>query len=337
MLRAFFPTPMVPTKCNPIHAMNSLLRMMIKDKPSLVLRTPSNDQKIVIMSALLPTREADFKKYFKVSNPRSEKTNPLHICIGCHVLSNCSLGKIKHQSNDGNLLAWLKRECVYLEAYNLGIDRPVTIGHFTKIAVTLTHLANFCDYLTNQLMLVEIEADTAVELTLHLKQEQIQAMTNGDNFIPILPDFEIHRTHLSQGCAPSQVKCAPCDAKLLGEFFMHKASVTNNDHCNGVFIPKGAVHLLGLQTYEQILKDNNFFLTTVVTVPINLEYGAWFAVIDSTTTSETDPISLHDHLLHKPWFLRIELVDRNKCLLVTMKHNLPEAHAWIDANLEVLI
>jgi len=109
-LRAFFPIPTAPMKFNPIHAMNSLLRTMIKDEPSLVLRNPNNDQQLVLASESLPTREADFKQYFQVSNPRSEKTNPMHICIGCHVLSNRSLSKIKFQSNDSNLLTWLKKE-----------------------------------------------------------------------------------------------------------------------------------------------------------------------------------------------------------------------------------
>jgi len=343
-LRAFFPAPKAPMKFNPIPAMNSLLRVMLKDEPSLVLQSLSNDQQLVLSSEMLPTREADFKRYFKVSNPRSEKANPMHICIGCHVLSNRSMSKIKFQSNEGNLLAWLKKERVFLESDSLGIDRPVTIGHFTKIDATITHLANFRDYLANQLMLVEIEADEAVELAPHLKPAQLEAMTNGDAFIPILPAFEIYRTHLSHGRAPSQVKtdvlgvkCASRDAKLLGEFFTRMASATNNDPRDGVFLPKGAVHLLGPQTYEQVLKDNNFFLTTVATVPINLEYGAWFAIIDSTNSSETDPVSLHDHLLRKTWFLRIESVDRNKCLIVTTKSNLPEARAWFDTNLEALI
>jgi len=335
---------MAPTKFNPIHAMNSLLQMMIKDELSLVLRTPSNNQQLVLASKSLPTQEANFKKYFKVSTTCSEKMNPLHICIGCHVLSNRSLGKIKFQSNNGNLLAWLKKERVFLESDNFGTEQPVTIGHFTKIALTLTHLANFCDYLVNQPMLVEIEADTAVELALHLKKVQLEAMMNSDDFIPILPEFKTYRMHLSHGQALSQVKmdvlgvkCAPCDAKLLGKFFTCMASATNNDHRDGVFLPKGAVHLLGPQTYEQVLKDNNFFLMMVATVPINLEYGAWFAVIDATNTSEIDPISLHNHLLCKLWFLQIESVDRNKCVIVTMKLNLLEAHAWIDANLEALI
>jgi len=54
-LRAFFPIPTAPTKFNPIQAMTSLLRTMIKDEPSLVLRTPSNDQQIIVTSSSLPT------------------------------------------------------------------------------------------------------------------------------------------------------------------------------------------------------------------------------------------------------------------------------------------
>ncbi len=343
-LRAFFPTPTAPTKFNPVQAMNSLLRAMLKDEPSLILQTLTYDHQLVLESEMLPTREAEFKRYFKVSNPRSEQTKPMHICIGCHVYSNRSLSKIKFQSKEGNLLAWLKKERVFLESDKLGIDRPVTIGHFTKIASTITHLANFRDYLANQLMLVEIEADEAVALAPHLKKAQLEAMTNGDAFVPILPDFEVYRTHLSYGRAPSQVKtdvlgvkCAARDAKLLSEFFTRMAATTNNNHRDGVFLPKGAVHLIGPSTYEQVLKENNFFLTTIATIPINLEYNAWFAVIDPAATSENDPVSLHDHLLRKPWFLRIESVDRHKCFIVITKTNLPEAREWFDTNLEALI
>jgi len=101
--------------------------------------------------------------------------------------------------------------------------------------------------------------------------------------------------------------------------------------------PKAQVHLLGPQTYKQILKDNKFFLTTVATVPINLEYHAWFAVINSANESETDPTLLYDHLLRKMWFLQIEEVDCCKCLIVMTKPNLLEACTWMDNNLEPLI
>jgi len=75
----------------------------------------------------------------------------------------------------------------------------------------------------------------------------------------------------------------------------------------------------------------------VATVPVNLEFDAWFALIDADNTSETDTISLHDHLLHQTWFLRLESVTRNKMAIVTTKSNLPAARAWIDANLEPMI
>ena len=114
------------------------------------------------------------------------------------------------------------------------------------------------------------------------------------------------------------------------------ASETNNDNRDGVFIPKGAAYLLGPKMYEQVLQDNNFFLTTVATILVNLEYEAWFAIIDPHNNG-SDPISLHEHLLRKPWFLRIESVGKNKCLVVTTRPNLPEARSWIDENLEMLI
>ncbi len=310
--------------------MTTLFRTMLKDEPSLVLRTPSNDHQIVLATASLPTGEKEFKKYFKVSTARSERKQSSHVCIGCHVMSNCSLGNIKHKSADGYLLKWLKTERVFLESDGLGTDRPVTIGYFTKIAADLAHLTNFRDHLANQLLLIDIDTDTAVDLAPHLKEAQLEAMSNGDEYATILPEFEIYRTRLTHGREPSQVmtdvlgiKCAPRDVKLLNEFLTRMASATNNQR-DGMFVPKGAVHLLGTQTYEQILKDNNFFLTTVATVPINLEYRAWF-------------VSLYDHLLRKPWFLRIEEVDRRKCLLVTTKPNLPEACEWADNNLEPLI
>jgi len=331
IFRAFFPTPSPPAKFNPIPAMNHLFHIILKDKPSLVLRTPNNDKQIILASASLPSGESEFKKYFKVTPIHLEKQNKTQVCISCHVLSNRSLSSIKFRTPDGNLLAWLKKERVFLESDGLGIKRPVTTGYFLKIAPSLTHLANFRLHLENQLMLVDIDADTAIDLAPHLKQERLDTMSSGDDFVPILPEFEVYRTRLSHG-RESQVltdvlgvKCAPKDAKLLGEFLTRMASANSNEQRDGVYLPKGAAYLLGLQTYAQALKENNSFLDNVATVPINLPYDAWFAVINPNQTSETDPISLHDHLIRKSWFLRVESVAPKKCVLVTTKTNLSEA------------
>jgi len=157
---------------------------MLKDKSSLILRTACNDQQIILELASIPTGEKEFKKFFKVLTLQIEKQNQMHVCIGCHVLSNQSLGKIKFQSTDGHLLAWLKKERVFVEANSLGIDHPITIGYFTKIASELTHLTNLCEDLINQLLLIDIDAATAVKLAPHLKEAQLNAMSNGDESSP---------------------------------------------------------------------------------------------------------------------------------------------------------
>jgi len=190
-------------------------------------------------------------------------------------------------------------------------------------------------------MLIDIFVDTVIELALYLKTAQLNTMSNSDDFVTILPPCKVYKMRLTHGCDSSKtstkvigVKGTPKDAKLLGKFFMQLAAKTSNDHCDGTFLPKGAVHLLGQPMY--VLKDNNFFLMQVAMIPVNLEYKAWFAVIDPDT-SDNNLISLNDHLLCKTWFLQIKLVGRNKCILVTTHTNLLEAHNWIDANLEKLI
>jgi len=267
-IRAFFPVPTAPAKFNPTSAMQQLLRVMIQDEPSLVLHTPTNDQQIDLATMPLPAGEKAFKKYCTVSTPRSERQNQNHVCIGCYMLSNRSLGSIKFQSNENHLLAWLKKAKVFIESDSLGIERPVTVGYFTKLDPTLTHLANFRDNLVNQLMLVEIDAETAVTLAPYLKKDQLEAMSNGDEYVPILPNFEVYKTRLSHGSSSSRtqtevigVKGAPKDAKLLVEFFTRLASETDHDPRDGVFIMKGAAQMLGPSVYEQILKDNNFSST----------------------------------------------------------------------------
>jgi len=163
---------------------------------------------------------------------------------------------------------WLKKAKVFLESNSLGTNRLVMIGYLTKINPVITHLAKLQEYLVNQLLLIDIDVDTALRLAPHLKQLQLDAMSNGDNFVTILPPFELYKTWLTHGCKPSQIltevigiKGAPKDVKLLGEFFTQLASEVTNNTRDGVFLPARAAHLLGLATYVHVLKENNFFLT----------------------------------------------------------------------------
>jgi len=66
-------------------------------------------------------------------------------------------------------------------------------------------------------------------------------------------------------------------------------SITDNDR-NGVFLPKGAAYLLGLEMYATVLKANEFFLTMVATIPVNLEFDTWFTVINLQPVSDNFPL-----------------------------------------------
>jgi len=146
---------------------------MLKDEPSLVLRNPSNEKQIVLTSEALPISKKAFKQFFNVLTPRAENHHQMHVCIGCSVLSNQSMGSIKFQSPDHNLLTWLKQAKVFVESDSLGTECPITIRYFTKLAPEFTHLANLHENLVNQLMLTKIKVELALKLALHLKTTQI--------------------------------------------------------------------------------------------------------------------------------------------------------------------
>jgi len=115
-------------------------------------------------------------------------------------------------------------------------------------------------------MLIDIDAETAVNLALHLKDAQLEAMSNGNDYVPILPPFELYRMRISHGRDSTHmitdaigIKGTPKDAKLLNKFFTRLAAETRTDYHDGLFLPEGAV---GPSTYEQVLKDNNFSQST---------------------------------------------------------------------------
>jgi len=83
------------------------------------------------------------------------------------------------------------------------MEHLVTIRYFAKIDPSLTHLTNFQDHLETQLMMIDLNAETAVTLAPYLKADQLEAMTNGDDYIPILPNFKVYWMKLTHGCMPS--------------------------------------------------------------------------------------------------------------------------------------
>jgi len=89
-------------------------------------------------------------------------------------------------------------------------------------------------------------------------------MSCGNEYIPILPDFEIYCTCISHGYKPMQVstkvlgiKSAPWDAKLLSNFFTHLALATSNDQHDSILgrIFTWPAHLWANYAREQFFLD----------------------------------------------------------------------------------
>jgi len=106
----FFPTPSEPTKFNPITMMTQLLQTMLKDKLSLVLCSSGNNQQIILATMPLPTSKPEFHNssmYWQLA--LLPRISQMYACIGCKLLSNCTLSSIKFKSSINHLLAWLKQ------------------------------------------------------------------------------------------------------------------------------------------------------------------------------------------------------------------------------------
>jgi len=80
--------------------------------------------------------------------------------------------------------------------------------------------------LCNELTDITLDPALAMELDLSLQQQLVDAMSNGDLFIPELPLFELYQTKISFGCNKAKVEmdvigieCAVGKGQLLKEFF----------------------------------------------------------------------------------------------------------------------
>jgi len=64
------------------------------------------------------------------------------------------------------------------------------------------------------------------------------------------------------------IKCAALKLKLLKEFYSHLASPARYEKQIKIFIPTGAVHLLGTKKYMNLLKDHNALIDSIKTIPL---------------------------------------------------------------------
>jgi len=106
----------------------------------------------------------------------------------------------------------------------------------------------------------------------------------------------------------------------------------------GMFIPTGAVHMIGTDAYAKLLWDHNQFLHTVTTVPIgDFQHETLDIPFSTNTTTNIEMTSLMDIFLEQPWCLSLERTTTpNKVLVVTTKGQLTAARACVDLNLPAI-
>jgi len=345
-IRVYFPMPRANTKFNPASSMRLFYKEMLKYDSSITVFNPIDDQQLQLAQDAIPASEAEFKKFFTVTNDTRPTGMKPHIIIGCYMMSERTVHEIKFESTSSTkFLDWLSKEKIFVESDSLGIAKTATVGYLFKLHPHLTNRTFLKPLLLEVLSDIVISPELACELDPTLKTQQTEAMSNGNLFIPEIPSFEIYKTHVSHGRDDKKIetdvigiKCAIDKSRLLKEFFTQLGNPMELDTRIGTFVPTGAVHLIGQDAYVRLLHDNNSFLQTIATVPIGDFQHATLEIPFSTDTStDIDATTLYDTILDQPWCLSLErTTTANKVLLITTKGQLANAREWADTYLPAI-
>jgi len=262
-----------------------------------------------------------------------------HIIIGCCLLSKRSIHEIKFDTTmTKQFIDWLKREKIFIESDSLGITKTMTIGYLTKLHPRITNRTTLKAFLSNELTDIVINPNLAIELDPSLKQQQIDAMSNGDMFIPGVPPFEIYQTELNYGRNKTKVstdilgiKCVVDKGRLLKEFLMQLGTLLELKMHLSVFLPTKAIHMIGLDAYTKLLCNHNAFLQSVTTVPVgDFQHETLEIPFSTETNTDIDETTLYDMIVLQPWCLSLkQTTTKNKILNVMTKDQVMAACEWL--------
>jgi len=338
-IHVYFPTPDANVKFNPITNMRAFLVELVKTEPSIVIVNPSDQTQLVLSTDSIPNKEETFKKFFTISTDLRSKKNQQHVIIGCHMLSERTMKEIKFDKTRPQLMTWIDNAKIFIESDTLGVTKTTTIGYITKVHPILTNRTTLKALLQSALEGIVIDPKLAVELDPTLKEEQLQARNNGDFFNPKLPPFELYKTKLIHGRDKTKVetnvlgvKSTIQHARLLKEFFSQMASPVHYENQIGVFVPTGAVHLLGADNYEKLIRDDNAFIHSVVTIPLgDFQHETLEIPFSLDSSTDIDTITLLDLIAEQNWCLGVDKSTTiNKVLITTTKKHLEIARNWAD-------
>jgi len=200
-----------------------------------------------------------------------------HIIVGFGIMSNWTVHEIKFDTTtQTKFIDWLAKEKIFLESDSLGITKTATVGYLLKLHTQITNRTTLKELLCEELSDICLNPDLAVELDPMMKAKQIEAMSNGNIFIPEPPQFELYNTKISHSRDKDKVetfvfgiKCAVEHTRLLKEFFTQLSNPMEMDTRLGIFLPNGTAHMIGAGAYKKLLCNNNKYLQTITTIPVS--------------------------------------------------------------------
>jgi len=324
-IRAYFPPPRANTKFNPVANMRNFLAELLKYEPSIVVVNPTSKEQIVLNNEQLPTNEAEFKKFFTVSMDSHATATKQRVIIGCDILSERTIQEIKFDHQKPQFLEWMKKSKIFFESDSLGVNKTTTVGYLTRLHLQLTNRGTLKQLLNVALEDIMIDPKLAVELNPDLKERHTEAMSNDDVFIPSVPPFEVYKTRLIHYQDKKQIythmigiKCESSQAKLLKEFYSQLASPEAYKKQIGVFIPTGAIHLLGTENYINLIRENNAFLNDVTTIPLgDFQHPSLDIPFSIDPSTDIELTTLQDFIAEQTWCLGVERTSLNNKVMIT--------------------
>jgi len=324
--------------------MRNFLTELLKYEFSIVVVNPTTKAQLVLSTNQLPSKEDEFKKFFTITSDLRSTAAQQRVIIGCEVLSERTINEIKFDRQKPQFLEWMKKNKLFFESDSLGVNKTTTIGYLTRLHPQLTNRTNLKKLLNVALEEITIDPNLAVELDPALKEHHTDAMSNGDDFSPVVPPFEVYKTRLIYGSDKKTytnvigIKCASSQAKLLKEFYSQLASPEIYEKQIGVFIPTGAVHLLGTEKYLQLIRENNAFLNDITTIPLgDFQHPTLDIPFSTDSTTDIEQTTLQDLIAEQPWCLGVERTNlNNKVMITTTKTQILQAREWLDQQLPLI-
>jgi len=198
--------------------------------------------------------------------------------------------------------------------------------------------------LTDELQKIKIMPVEVIVLEPQVQKYYDHAMESGDE-AAYVPAFELFTTEVAHGPANQRVKtpaiglqCKTENINLIRELFTRLFNLPP-DIAYLQYTPSGLLSIIGENNYQHMITENNKYLTSITTIPIEgidddtLE----LTVLPPTAKNPTDQVSIRNIFLSNIWCLQVEPTQTpGRILLVTTKGQITAARQWIDENLAPL-